>query len=170
MRCRDLVLGPGERRKGDPAGRHSRLRVEREPAGDAARRRARVGRHPERRGGQREDGGDQSQPAADLLRLERRDDERRPGVLPRSRGRRSSSSTRRSRATSITSTPSIAIRPTITARSWSSHEGARDCSLDSRLRELCSAFRRRRERTAWMNTFRPRVSPSNGITSIWKST
>ena len=79
---RDLVLGPGNDGKviqpeGMLASEH-----ECQPAVDAARRRSRMGWHSERRSGQREDGGNQSQPAEDLLRVERIDDKRRPRLLP----------------------------------------------------------------------------------------
>ena len=116
-RVADLVLGAGPGRRDHSARGHPRVGADGGAASDAAGARARMGRHHERR----------VSPTPRMAEIQapicRRPTspgaDRRPTAAPRisaSRGRRSSSSTRR-RAASITSTPSIAIRPTTTVRS-----------------------------------------------------
>ena len=78
----DLVLGPGQRWADDPARRHSRVRALGLAADDAARPGPRVGGHRHRRLRRAAHGRDQGDIAADLLRVERPDDERQHGVLP----------------------------------------------------------------------------------------
>ena len=65
-----------------PAGRHPGVGDDAGAAGDAARPRARVGRHRHRRVWRAADGRDQGDIAADLVRVERPDDERQRGVFP----------------------------------------------------------------------------------------
>ena len=68
--------------QGHPAGRAPRLRDVVGAAGHAARDRPRVGRHHDRRVRRAAHGRDPRQPAADLLRVERPDDQRQRRLLP----------------------------------------------------------------------------------------
>ena len=88
---------------------------------------ARVGRHHRRRGGGGEDGGGRGEPRRHLFRVGRPDDQRQGRVLPDpGADGRSSNTRRKGRATrtSITSTRSIAIRPTTTRRRRAADESA----------------------------------------------